>query len=393
MSAARRAFGANTVCIVDVINLSSSADTLLRERVLALRAKGVDNHIICIDGPYVRKLRAAGIPVATAHLPRGLNPFQLLRSLFEITAYLRRVKPDLVHTHCSVPGIVGRLAAKLAGVPVVVHTVHGFAFHDDSRGPLAALAIAIERFVGRFTDVLLSQNREDLSRAVRLQIVPRGKARFIGNGIALEQFPPAAPRPDDDRRVVITCVARMEPVKNHAMLLEAARLLHQSGAHFDLWLVGGGDGRARCEAIVAAANLGERVHFLGYRDDIPEVLAASDIGVLTSLKEGIPRAALEAMAVGLPMVATRVTGTREVVRDGDTGFLVDVDDPVALAAALAVLIDDAGLRARMGARGREVAFAEFDEADIVRELEHVYGESLGARGIVAPAERVQEASA
>src|SRR5262249_35040517 len=256
----------------------------------------------------------------------------------------------------------GRLAAKLAGVPVVVHTVHGFAFHDDSRGPLARLAVAIERWAGRLTDLLLSQNREDLARAIRLQIVPRGRARFIGNGIALGRFPPAPPRPEDDRRVVVTCVARMEPVKNHLMLIEAARLLHQAGAHFELWLVGGGEGRARCEAAVAAAGLGERIHFLGYRDDVPALLALSDIGVLTSLQEGIPRAALEAMAVGLPMVATRVTGTREVVRDGDTGFLVDVDDPVALAAALAVLIDDAGLRARMGARGREVVCAEYDEA-------------------------------
>src|SRR5262249_1815875 len=106
-----------------------------------------------------------------------------------------------------------------------------------------------------------------------------------------------------------------------------------------------------------------------------------------------PRAALEAMAVGLPMVATRVTGTREVVRDGDTGFLVDVDDPVALAAALAVLIDDAGLRARMGARGREVVCAEYDEADVVRELERVYRDGLHARGIAVPAALAQEVSA
>src|SRR5262249_53578952 len=197
----------------------------------------------------------------------------------------------------------------------------------------------------------------------------------------------------DDRRVVVTCVARMEPVKNHVMLIEAARLLHQAGAHFELWLVGGGEGRARCEAAVAAAGLGERIHLLGCRDDVPALPALRDIGVLTSLKEGIPRAALEAMAVGLPMVATRVTGTREVVRDGDTGFLVDVDDPVALAAALAVLIDDAGLRARMGARGREVVCAEYDEADVVRGLERAYRDGLHARGIAVPAALAQEVSA
>jgi len=180
-------------------------------------------------------------------------------------------------------------------------------------------------------------------------------------------------------------VARFEPVKNHALLLEAARLLHERGKSFELWLVGGGQGRARAQAQCAAWGLEARVRFLGYRDDIPALLARSDIGTLTSLKEGIPRAAIEAMAAGLPMVATRVTGTREVVRDGDTGLLVDVGDASALADALARLIDDATLRARMGARGREVVHAEYDEALIVRRLERIYRVSLERRGIGVPA--------
>jgi len=371
--------------IVDVINLSSSADTLLRERVLSLRAKGVDNRIVCIDGPYVRPLREAGIPVDTIHLPRGFDPFRLAWSLLELVAYFRRVKPDLVHTHCSVPGIVGRIAARLAGVPVVLHTVHGFAFHDGSRGPVAALAIAVERFTGRFTDLLLSQNHEDMDRALRHRIVPERRLEWIGNGIALDRFAAAAPRHAPGRPVVITCVARMEPVKNHALLLEAAALLQQRGRRFQLWLVGGGEGRARCERRVAESGLDGEVRFLGYRNDVPELLEQSDIGVLTSLKEGIPRAALEAMAAGLPMVGTRVTGTREVVRDGETGFLVDMGDPSALADALARLIDDPTLRARMGTRGRDVVRAEYDEALIVRRLERVYRVSLERRGIGVPA--------
>jgi len=380
-------------CIVDVINLSSSADTLLRERVLSLRAKGVDNRIVCIDGPYVGPLREAGIPVETYHMPRGVDPFRLLWSLGELVAYFRRVKPDLVHTHCSVPGIVGRLAARLAGVPVVMHTVHGFAFHDGSRGPGAATAVAVERFVGRFTDVLLSQNHEDMDRAVRHRIVPEGQLEWVGNGIALERFLAATPSHPPGRPTVITCVARFEPVKNHALLFEAAARLKASGRRFELWLVGGGEGRARCERQVADLGLTDEVRFLGYRDDIPQLLSQSDVAVLTSLKEGIPRAALEAMAAALPMVATRVTGTRSVVRDGDTGFLVDVDDVAGFAGTLALLADDPELRARMGARGREVARAEFDEAIIVRRLERVYRASLERRGIRVPAELASQGRA
>jgi len=135
------------------------------------------------------------------------------------------------------------------------------------------------------------------------------------------------------------------------------------------------------------------VRFLGYRDDIPALLAQADIGALTSLKEGIPRAAIEAMAAGLPFVATRVTGTKEVVRDGDTGFLVEPGDPAALADAFERLARDPALRARMGARGREVALAEFDEADIVTNLEHVYRDRLGTHGAAAAASPAREVQA
>ncbi len=390
---AGRLSSTNAPCIVDIINLSSSADTLLRERVLALRAKGVDNHIVCIDGPYVKPLRQAGIPVGTVHLPRGFNPVKLLWSLFEMVAYLRRVKPDLVHTHCFVPGVVGRLAARLAGVPVIIHTVHGFHFHDGGRGLSHSLAIAGESFVGRFTNLMLSQNRADIEQAVRYRIVPRERLRYIGNGIAVDRFPVAPMRREPGHTPIITCVARLEPVKNHLMLLEAARRLKDRGLTFELWLVGGGEGRAALEARCAGWGLAGHVRFLGYRDDIPALLAQSDIGALTSLKEGIPRAALESMVVGLPMVATRVNGTREVVRDGDTGLLVEVGDIEALSGALERLVADPELRARMGGRGREVVLAEYDEADILRDLECVYRDCLTRRGVHMPATESQKVSA
>lgn len=379
--------------IVDIINLSSSADTLLRERVLALRARGIDNHIICMPGPYVQPLREAGIPVGVAHFPRGYNLLKLLWSLFETAAYLRRVKADLVHTHCSVPGVIGRLAAKLAGVPVIMHTVHGFHFHDGGRGASHALAIAVERFVGRFTTIMLSQNRADIEQAVRYRIVPRERLLYIGNGIDVERFPVAPTRLDERRTAVITCVARFEPVKNHGMLFEAARVLKEHGTAFELWLVGGGSGRSAWEARCAEWGLTSHVRFLGYRDDIPALLAASDIGALTSLKEGIPRAALESMVVGLPVVATRVNGTREVVRDGETGFLVDVGDVAGLANALERLVLNPELRHRMGERGRRVVMAEYDEADIVNNLERIYREVLSHRGLFAHASMSQEVSA
>ena len=365
--------------IVDIINLSSSADTLLRERVRAMRERGFDNRILCMDGPQVAALRATGIPVHTVHLPRGFDPLRLLVALVEITAYLIRERVDLVHTHCSVPGVVGRIAAWLARVPVIVHTVHGFHLHEGMPCLLRRLTIGIEWLCGRITDTLLTQNHGDLGLAELYDIGPRERRRRIGNGIQLECFRPSlrAALGLATGPITVTCVARLEPVKNHPMLFEAAAILRRRGEPIRLRLVGDGPLRAAYQERCRRLGIEADVEFLGYRSDIPELLAATDVAVLTSHKEGIPRAALEAMAMAVPVVATRVTGTQEVVRHGDTGVLVEPGDVDGLAGGL--------LRARMGARGRRVVLEEFDEQSVIESLRRIYQARLLARRGVHPA--------
>ncbi len=358
--------------VVDIISLSSSAHTLLRARVLAMRARGIDNRIICMDGPHVAALRAAGIPVHTVTMPRRLDGLRLVRSLIELTTLLRRLRVDLVHTHCSIPGLVGRLAARLAGVPVAIHTVHGFHFHERMPAPARALYVWAERACGWMTDTLLTQTRGDLEQAERHRIGPEGRRRCVGNGIDLSRFRPVPPRSRADGPVILTCVARFEPVKNHGLLFEAARLLRRRGERFRIRLVGEGPLRREYEARCRRLGIDDLVEFLGYREDVPALLATTDIAVLTSIKEGLPRAALEAMAMGLPVVATRVPGTREAVRHGETGLTVPLGEVDELAAALALLIGDPGLRARMGARGRRVAVEAYDERIVAETLRRIY---------------------
>lgn len=379
------------VRVVDIINISSSADTLLRERVLMMRASGLDNRIVCMDGPRVAPLRALGIPVHVVHLPRGLNPWKLAAALFETTVYLRRSQADIVHTHCSVPGFVGRLAAWLAGVPVIIHTVHGFHFHERTSWPARWPYLTAERWCGLVTDTLLTQNRSDLEQAERFGIGPRGHRHQIGNGIDLAQFRPPSGRSRPNEVPILTCVARLEPVKNHRMLFEAAGILSRRGTPFRLRLVGDGPLRPEYQELCRRLGITAQVEFLGYRNDVPELLAQTDIAVLTSLKEGLPRAALEAMAMGLPVVATRVPGTREVVRHGETGLVVEVGDTEGLAAALGRLIDDPALRARLGEQGHRVALEEFDERRVVDALRELYRSRLRARGIAARAGTLPEA--
>jgi len=375
------------VRLVDIINLSSSANTLLKNRVLSIRARGVDNRILCIDGPYVSGLREKGIPVETAGMPRGVNPLRMLLATFEMAAYLRRERIDLVHTHCSMPGILGRLAARLAGVPVIVHTIHGLHVHDRWNPVMRNLYTLAEKLCGMFTDMLLSQNRTDLDLARRLAFVPPERLRFIGNGIDIERFHPMPRVKSTDGALTVICTARFEPVKNHPQLFEAMKQLVERGIDARLWLVGDGELRAQYQALCATLGIADRVDFLGYRDDVPALLAQADVSVLTSVKEGIPRALLEAMAMELPVIGTRVVGTEETVRDGETGYLIEYGDVPALTERLARLAADPALRARLGKRGREVVLAEFDEQQIVESLATVYRQLLRNKGVAAQAVR------
>ena len=365
--------------VVDIVNLSSSANSLLKERVRAMRASGIDNRILCIDGPYVPALRQAGIPVETVHLPRGLDPFRLVWSTVEIAAYLRRHHIDVVHTHCSIPGFVGRVAAWLARVPVVVHTVHGFHFQEGTRWLARAPYVAAERFCGRLTDTLLTQNRSDLDLAERLGIGPARRRRRIGNGIDLGRFRPLDRLDTPGAPLAVLCVARFEPVKNHPMLFEAVRRLVERGVPLRLRLVGEGELEPVYRGLVRGMGLEDTVEFLGYRDDMPRLLAESDVAVLTSRKEGIPRAVLEAMAMEVPVVATDVPGTREAVRHEETGIAVALDDVDGLADALGRLAADPALRRRMGAAGRAVVRREFDEGPIAETLRKIYRARLASR--------------
>jgi len=371
------------VRMVDIINLSSSANTLLKNRVLSMRARGIDNRVMCIDGPYVRVLREKGIPVATAGMPRGLNPLRMLLATFEMAAYLRRERIDVVHTHCSMPGILGRVAARLAGVPIIIHTIHGLHVHDRWNPIMRNLYTLAEKVCGTFTDMLLSQNRTDLDLARRHAFVPPERLRFIGNGIDVDRFHPLPRVKTTEGALTVICTARLEPVKNHPQLFEAVQQLVQRGVDTRLWLVGDGELKAEYQALCTTLGIVDRVEFLGYRDDVPALLAQADVSVLTSVKEGIPRALLEAMAMELPVVGTRVVGTEETVRDGETGYLIEYGDVAALTERLARLAADPALRERLGKRGREVVLAEFDEEQIVESLATVYRQLLRHKGVAA----------
>ncbi len=332
---------------------------------------------VCGDGPLAERVRAAGVRVEAVPFSRDLDLLSHLRAYRRLVALLRAERFDMVHVHTPVAAFIGRLAAWRAGVPRIVYTAHGFYFHDRMPRLKRAPFVALEWLGGRLTDVLFTQAEEDAETARRLHLCRGGVIEAIGNGVDPERF---APDGDDGARralrraldtaedaVVVMTIGRLVAEKGYPELFKAMRRLDAV-----LWVVGerlSSDHARAIDGEIAAATsdptLSARIRLLGRREDVPDLLRAADVFALPSHREGMPRAIVEAMMVGLPVVATDIRGTREEVVDGETGLLVPVDDAPALAAALDRLVREPELRARWGAAGRARARALFDENVVI----------------------------
>lgn len=325
-------------------------------------------------------------------LVREINPFQDLRALMGMTRRLRlEVKksaptPVILHTHSSKAGILGRVAAWLAGVPVVIHTYHGFGFHPRQARPVRWFYIALEKLTGRLSQALVAVSYANLETAVRLGLARRDQIRVIRSGVALEEF---RPRPFDrpakrrelgigEESLLVTMVACLKPQKGPLDFVRLADRVLKKVPSAEFALAGDGELRPAVERMVAELGLKERFHLLGWRRDVPELLWASDLLVLTSRWEGLPRVYPEAMAAGLPVVGTRVDGSAEAVKDGETGYLFEPGDIAGMAAAVSSLLADPERRRRLGEAGQRRVH-EFDIQHLVPAQEALYEELLAGR--------------
>ena len=357
---------------------------LLHPLMRAMRDEGHEVVGVCADGELVQHVRDDGFRVETLPLSRSANPARNWRGGRALRALLRRESFDVLHVHTPVAAFVGRLAAAGTGIPRVVYTAHGFYFHENMPFPRRQAHITAEWIGGRFTHTLMTQSEEDARTARRLGLCRTGDVLAIGNGSDPQVFKPSA---DPEARAA-TRAALGTPV-DRPVILMAGRLVAEKGYNelitamgdidAELWAVGGrlaSDHAAGIDStmrtIEADPALRARVRFLGYRDDMAELMRAADIFTLPSHREGMPRSIIEAMLTGLPVVATNVRGSREEVVDGTTGLLVPVRDAAALARALNALVHDPQLRARMGDAGLARARQLYDERLVIaRQLDHL----------------------
>lgn len=340
------------------------------------------------EGSIEPLAEAAGVPILREpHLLRRIAPAHDLRALASLTARFRDARYDIVHTHTSKAGYVGRLAARRAGVPIIVHTPHGNIFDGYFSGPVTRMFIAMERRAARWTDRLIELTASGVRDHLALGIGRPEQFRVIFSGVDFAPFEAALSLRDAMRAALgaapgdelIGGVGRLETVKGFTYFVDAARLVLGQESRARFVLVGAGSLDAELRA--RAAGLGDRFSFLGLRRDVPDVMAALDVLAVPSLNEGMGRVILEAAAAGVPAVATDVGGIPDVVEHGRTGWIVPPCDAAALADALIALVHDAAQRQRLGRAAREKAVPAFSLENMVRQIETLYEELIHEKNL------------
>ncbi|SEA93536.1 Glycosyltransferase involved in cell wall bisynthesis [Thiothrix caldifontis] len=364
---------ANHMKILEVCTVSSSAYALVFHRAHALNQRHAGNmqvDILCSDGPEVTLMQEQGMNVVVETLHRSLNPLQLARSAWNLHRAIRQGDYDAVHLHFGIPGLVGRFLAFFNHKIVWIYQSHGYSIAENT-SPLARKAyILIEKLLKKTVRYSLFQLREDMQLAQEHHLLDETQMVFLGNGIDVEKFEPSHTSPSGI--TTFGMVARFEPIKNHALLLDAAEHLAKQTRDFKIKLIGQGHLQAEVQAAIQQKGLTDVIEIQAYRNDMPAFYQSIDVGVLTSFAEGIPRALIEPMASGKPVICTDVKGSREAIIDQETGFKTPIDSPQMLADHMLWFIQHPEQRQQMGKTARQHAIQHFSESRVLDILGEIY---------------------
>jgi glycosyltransferase involved in cell wall biosynthesis len=314
-------------------------------------------------------------------LVRPIHPLKDLLALICLYLFIKRHSIEIVHTHSSKAGFLGRVAARLAGVKAIIHTVHGWSFHDYQPVFLKKIFILLERFTASFTKKLVVVSYSDQSRGINNRIGDQAKYSLIRYGIdrcEFENNDPSLRRELglNDNDIVVGMIACFKPQKCPQDFIKLASLVKRSMPGVKFILAGDGILRREIERLISDSNLAGNVILTGWRRDIPRVLAALDVFVLTSLWEGLPVTVLEAMAAAKAVIVTDTGGVREVVNEAKTGFLVQPHDLQELAEKLFRLLEENELRTKTGRLAREYIKCGFSVDNMLSDTEALYANSV-----------------
>lgn len=393
--------------IAHVTTVDASLRALLLHQLISLKAAGYDVTGVSAPGIHAAVVERAGIRHLSVPITRNLTPLADLASLWQLYRVIRRERFAIVHTHTPKAGLLGQLAARLAGVPIIVNTVHGFYFHEHMRPIAQRFYITLEKVAARCSNLILSQNAEDLETALREGICRTEKIKFLGNGIDLAQFNPDRISVEEQ----IACRQKLGLPADAPVVGFVGRLAARRKGFLDFLTAAKGIAGQRpevCFLIVGDADPGkpdsvdpsvatdfgvaDRCLFLGWRDsaELPPLYKLMNVLVLPSLFEGVPRVIMEASAMGTPSVVTDVKGNREAVVPGRNGLLVPLGDVPALTAAILRILNEPGTAQAMSREARRMAAERFDERLVFDRVKIEYARLLHEKGLSLPSQSSTE---
>jgi glycosyltransferase involved in cell wall biosynthesis len=386
------------VKVAHITTVDLSLRYLLLNQLRSIQQAGYQVVGISSPGSEVPVIESAGVRHIAVPMARNVTPLADLQALWRLCGVMRRERFAIVHAHTPKAELLGQVAARLAGVPVVVDTFRGIYYRKDMHPLWYRLFLAMARVAARCADVVLSQSRSNLEMAIREGICPPEKIKFLGNGIDVGRFDRSALDPtvlETKRRElglppgapVVGFVGRLVAEKGILELLEAVRTILREMPAVRFLFVGPIDHEkpdVLTPDVAQAYGVAEACIFVGMRQDMPELYALMDVFVLPSHRESFPRSPMEASAMGVPCIATDIPGCRETVEQGRNGLLVPVGDVQALAAAIVTLLNEQDIARRMGQEGRRLALEHFDERLVFEKIKAEYARLLQEKGLPVP---------
>ena len=338
------------------------------------------------EGKLLQKQRVPGLQVEIVDsLTRDISPLKDLAAYKQLKIFFKKHQFDVVHTHSSKAGVIGRIAARKAGVPVVVHTVHGQAFHPYQPGLKNALYIRAERYAAKYCDRIFAVADAMIEQCANVGIAPRTKYQTVYSGMDLTPY--LESQPDEELRKsleippgipVVGKIARLFELKGHEFLIKAARDVIDEVGDVRFLLVGDGLLRNQLEELIRSMGLRKYFVFAGLvpPSDIPRYVSIMDCLVHLSLREGLPRTIVQALAGGKPAIGYNLDGTPEVIKDEENGFICAPESVLAVSAAISRLLKNPEKAKKMGLAGQAFVKENWDWRRMVSILEHEYEELL-----------------
>lgn len=343
------------------------------------------------DRDLIREAESHGVEfLFIPELIRGLSFLKDIKAFLKIYVFLRKEGFAIVHTHSSKAGFIGRLAAKLAGVPIIIYTPHGHVFYGYFNRFLTRFFISLERWAATFTDKIITLTERGKEEYLSFKIAPPEKFTAIYSGIRFEKF--LNIQIDSKLRkkalglsedcLVIGTVGRLVPIKGHFYLIDAMRYLLKEIPGVTLLIIGEGPLKHKLESQVDKMGLTQAIKFLNFQENIQNILSILDLFVLPSLNEGMGRVIVEAQISGLPIVATQVGGIPDLVIDGVNGFLISPKNPELLAQAMIKILKNNELAKKMGELGKRGALQKFGAKQMIGKIEFLYDMLLIEKGFL-----------